>query len=106
MSITEKKTEQSRRDIMHAIERKHLGRCLDQLWGQGRRVLVERMELIDRRSNVIVVKEFEKRVPTSGSGGEWPDLIGAWVYVPIDDKDNTWEGLDRALEAYRVRLLG
>lgn len=57
MANTESTNEQRpRREIMAAIERKHLGRCLDQLWGTGRRVLVERMELKDHRSNVIVVK--------------------------------------------------
>lgn len=92
--------EKSRRDIMREIEEKHLGRCYDQAWGNGRRHLIELMELRGTRLNVVVVKQFEERVPTSSSK-PWPDLAGVWVYVPVEDGTNTWAELDEKLGAFR-----
>jgi hypothetical protein len=100
MTNTEEKT---RHERWREIERKHLGRCLDQVWGEGRRALIERIELIDHRSTVIVIKLFEKSVPKS-SAREWPELSGVWVYVPLPENDRTWEETDRELAAHRAKL--
>jgi hypothetical protein len=100
MIMSEEKT---RHEIWREIERKHLGRCLDQVWGAGRRALIERMELIDHRSTVIIVKHFEKAVPKS-SARDWPELAGVYVYVPLPEHDRTWEEADRELEAHRKSL--
>ncbi len=97
--------EKSRRDIMHDIEAKHLGRCIDQVWRNGRKTLIELMEIKNRPGDhVVVVKQFEQRVPTMGSSKPWPDLSAVWLYVPIDDRTNTWDGLDRALQIHRDML--
>lgn len=92
-----------RHNTMRAIERKHLGRCIDQAWGNGRRNLIELMEIRGTHCNAVVVKQFESRVPTSGSSKPWPELAGCWVYVPIEDGDNTWTGLDEKLAAFREK---
>lgn len=98
--------ERPRREIMRAIEEKHLGRCLDQAWGHGRRHLIELMEIRGTTKNAVVVKQYESRVPTSSSSKPWPELAGVWVYIPIEkDDDNTWEGLDRQLAAFREENL-
>jgi len=92
-----------RREIMHDLEARHFARCLDQLWGAGRRTLVERMEFKNMGSGyltAVVVKMFEKPVPKPESRKDWPDLTGVWVYVPIKDESNTFEGLDAALTAF------
>jgi len=93
--------EKTRADIMHEIEEKHLGRCFEQLWGYGRRTLFELMEVRGTGKQVVVVKQFESRVPASGSRKPWPDLIAAQVYAVIDEGNMTWTGLDEALEKYR-----
>lgn len=93
-----------RDDRAREIERKHLGRCIDQLWGAGRRTLLELMDFPDARCQVILIKRFESRVPTRGSG-EWPDLTSLSVYVPIPDEGMTWESLDKALEDYKMRTV-
>lgn len=93
-----------RYDRWKEIERKHLGVCRDQIWAPGRRALIERLELKDHRSTVIVVLLFEKSVP-KGSLGEWPELAGVDVYLPTRAIDHTWEELDRELAAYRESLV-
>lgn len=91
----------SRNDIMHDIEAKHFGRCMDQVWGNNRRTLIERMELRDTPGLcAVVVKQFETRVSLSSSK-PFPELSGCWVYVPIEDGDNSWTGLDEKLGAFR-----
>jgi len=96
-------SEKTRHDTMRAIERKHLGRCLDQIWTNGRRVLIEQMDLVDHRSSVIVVKRFERAVPKDGRG-DWPELAGVQVYIPIDEHDHTWDELDRELAKHREKM--
>lgn len=93
--------DKSRKEIMREIEEKHLGRCMDQAWGSGRRHLIELMEVRGTTNNCVVVKQFESRVPTSSSSKPWPELAGVWVYVPIEDKTNTWQELDDKLAAFR-----
>lgn len=91
----------SRRDTMREIEQKHFGQCFDQIWSDGRRTLIERMELRDTPGLfAVVVKQFESRVPSSSSK-PWPELSGCWVYVPVEDGDSTWTGLDEKLAAFR-----
>ena len=90
-----------RHDTMRAIEEKHLGRCIDQAWGHGRRHLIELMEVRGTCRNAVVVKQFESRVPRDSSSKPWPDLAGVWVYVPIEDGENTWEELDQKLATFR-----
>lgn len=91
-----------RRETMRAIEQKHFGRCLDQVWGENRRTLIERMELRDTPGLcAVVVKQYESRVPSMSSSKPWPELSGCWVYVPVEDGDNTWTGLDEKLAAFR-----
>lgn len=99
MTTTKEKT---RHERVREIEHKHLGRCIDQIWAPGRRALIERIELIDYRKTIITVKVFERSVPKN-SAADWPELAGFDVYLPIED-DMTFEGLDRALGAYRERL--
>lgn len=85
-------------DIMHDIEGRHFGRCLDQVWGAGRRTLIELMDYPKAKCQVVVVKQFDKPVPRNSSS--WPDLIATYVYVPLKDEDNTWTGLDLALDEF------
>jgi len=88
-----------RADQMHEIEGKHFGRCVDQMWGLGRRTLIELMDFPAGKTTVVVVKQFESAVPRPGTRRPWPDLLSAYVYVPIADASNTWAGLDTALAA-------
>jgi hypothetical protein len=90
-------SERTRADIMHDIEGRHFGRCIDQLWGAGRRTLVELMDYPKAKRTVIVVKHFETSVPKSGSSKPWPDLTAVGVYVPVEDDTNSWTGIDEAL---------
>lgn len=90
----------SRHDTMREIEEKHLGRCIDQVWAQGRRALIELMEVRGTARTAVVVKRFEERVSLSSSK-PWPELSGAWVYFQMEDKDNSWAELDRQLAEYR-----
>ncbi len=83
-----------RADQMHDIEAKHFGRCIDQLWGSGRRSLIERMEWPKGGGTVMLVKHFAYGVPDGY--GDWPDLIGVQAYVEIHD-DGTWGGFDAKL---------
>lgn len=93
--------EKTRRMTMREIEERHLGRCLEQVWGYGRRSLIELMEVRGTNRNAVVIKQFEERVSTS-STKPWPELSGCWVFVPIEkDGDNTWVGLDQQLAAFR-----
>lgn len=92
-------TERARSDIMHDIEGRHFGRCIDQIWGAGRRTLIELMDFPKAKTTVVVVKQYERAVPRSGSGKPWPDLEACYVYAPVADQTNTWEGLDAALSA-------
>lgn len=94
--------EKSRHETLREIENKHLGQCLGQAWMDGRRTLVEKMAVQGTNKTCIVVKQFEQRVPTSSSR-PWPELDGVWVYVPIDEQDNTWDELDRNLAAFREK---
>jgi hypothetical protein len=103
MSTTEPKAEQSRREVMQAIEEKYLGRCIDQAWGNGRRHLIELMEIRGTSRKAVVVKQFERSVPR-GYSRDWPELAGAWVYVEVDPDNNTWDGLDRALAEHVARV--
>jgi hypothetical protein len=96
-------TEKTRLQRWEEIERKHLGRCIDQVWGAGRRVLIEKMELKDHRSTVIVIKRFEKAVSKSSSQ-PFPELEGVDVFVPLPARKFTWEETDEELAAYRSRL--
>lgn len=94
--------ERSRRETMRGIEEKHLGRCIDQAWGNGRRSLIELMEVRGTQKQAVVIKQYEERVPLSGSSKLWPELAGVWVFVPIEkDGDNTWAGLDAQLATFR-----
>lgn len=96
----------ARRELMHDIEGRHFGRCLDQVWGAGRRTLIERLEFKNMGSGyltAVVVKMFEKPVPSMSSSKPWPDLAGVWVFVPLEDETNTWQGLDAALTAFEAK---
>lgn len=84
-------------DKVHAIEGKHFGRCYDQVWGAGRRTLIELLDFPAANSTVMLVKRFAGPVPKTGS--DWPDLEALYVYVPVET-DNTWDGLERDLLAY------
>lgn len=86
-------------DTMHAIEGRHFGRCVDQVWGEGRQTLIELMDYPKARCQVVVVKQYDAPVPTRSSK-EWPDLVSAYVYIPVEDDSNTWAGLDHALTAF------
>lgn len=85
---------------MDAIEKEHMGRCFWQMWDDQRRNLLECMELKDTNKMVLVLKQFEARVPKMESARKWPELSGTWLYVPLDD-DNTWDGTSAALKKYR-----
>lgn len=37
-------TTKANSDIMHDIEGRHFGHCVDQMWGAGRRTLIELMD--------------------------------------------------------------
>lgn len=101
MTSTAKRAEQTNCDRMHEIEGKHFGRCIDQLWGAGRRSLVELMDYPKARCQVVVVKQYDSPVPKAGAR-EWPELIATYVYVPIGDKENTWDSLDKALRKFEL----
>jgi hypothetical protein len=94
--------EKTRHERMQEIERKHLGLCMEQVWPTGRRCVIERRQLIDHRSTVVVIKWFEKSVPKN-SYAAWPEITSMDVYLPIQD-DNTFDGMDRALDLYRSTL--
>lgn len=87
-------------DIMHDIEGKHFGRCLDQRWGVDRRTLVELMDYPKGRCQAVITKHYDRPVPRSGNGKPWPELIACHVYVPVDPDNNTWTGLDDALQKF------
>jgi hypothetical protein len=87
---------------MHDIEGRHFGRCVDQVWGTGRRTLIELMDYPKARCQVVVVKQYDAPVPKSGSGKLWPALTSCYVYVPIEDDSNTWTGLDEALTKFEA----
>lgn len=89
--------EKSNNERMYEIEGKHFGRCLDQLWGAGRRTLVELMDYPKARCQVVIVKQFDSPAPRAGMSKPWPNLIATYVYVPISDDSNTWDSLDDAL---------
>ncbi len=105
-SIATKPAQRTRADTMHDIEGRHFGRCLDQVWGAGRRTLIELMEYPKAKATVIVVKRFERSVPQSGSSKPWPDITSAYVYLETEDHTNTWTGLEAALEAYETKRNG
>jgi hypothetical protein len=88
-------------DIMHDIEARHFGRCVDQVWGAGRRTLIELMDYPKARCQVVIIKQYDDAVGKSPSG-KWPDLISCYVYVPIEDDSNTWTGLDAALTKFEA----
>ena len=82
------------------IEHDHFGQCM---WSEvldGRRIQVECMTLRDTNVLVLVVKHYDKAIPRAGSMKPWPDQVGTYVYLPVDDS-NTWDGLDKALTAYK-----
>lgn len=104
MTNTATRAQQTNSDRMHEIEGKHFGRCIDQLWGTGRRTLIELMDYPKARCQVVVVKQFDSSVPKMGTR-DWPDLIATYVYVPIGDTDNTWDSLDEALRKFELDRL-
>lgn len=100
MTTQTKEVKRPNSDRMHEIEHKHFGQCLDQLWGQGRRTLIELMDWpkAGPGKRAILVKQFESPAPKPGSGRDWPDLMSCYVFTEIDDeKTMTWDGLDAAL---------
>lgn len=101
MSDNETRVVGERRDTMRAIEQKHFGTCWEQVWTGGRRLLIELMELKGTNQRAVVIKQFEKSVPPASSSKPWPELAGAWVYVPVDGYSNTWTELDDKLTAFR-----
>lgn len=92
-----KRVSHTNSDTMHDIEGRHFGRCLDQVWGAGRKTLIELMDYPKARCQVVVVKHYDTAVPRSASGKPWPELIATYVYIPVADESNTWDGLDKAL---------
>jgi hypothetical protein len=62
------------------------------------------MEYPKGKCNVVLLKQFEHGAPTSGSGKPWPDLISAYVYVPLPGNDMTWDGLDDSLTQYEAKV--
>jgi hypothetical protein len=89
--------QRKRSEIMHDIEGRHFERCLNQVWSNNRRTLIEVMDWPKARRQIILIKNFESRVPTRYSGRGWPDLESCYAYVPLDDETNTWAGLEEAL---------
>ena len=89
---------------MAEIERKHFGRCFDQVWGAGRQTLIELLDYPKHGSGkrVMLIKTFEKPVPKSGSRG-WPDLMSCYCFTEVDDPSNTWDGLDAALNLLETK---
>jgi hypothetical protein len=87
---------------MHEIEGKHFGRCVDQVWGAGRRTLIELMDYPKARCQAVIVKQFDSPAPKQDSSKPWPDLISAYVYIPVEDESNTWAGLDQALRKFEL----
>lgn len=103
MSTTERtESKRPRADRCHEIEGKHFGRCLQQAWSGDRRTLIEMMDWPKAKRVAIVVKQFEDRVPRTGSSKPWPDLASAQVYCAASD-DNTWDGLDADLSRIESR---
>jgi len=97
-------TSRMRADAMHAIEGAHFGRCIEQAWDPTRQMLFEVMDYPKARCLAVIVKRFQKPVPKPGSGGQWPDLASAEVYLPVDDKSASWVGLDMALRKYEAEM--
>ena len=87
---------------MKDIEHRHLGRCLWQMLSDSRMIMVELMDYPEAKSTVVVVKHYDKPIPKSGSSKPWPKLIASYIYAEIDDS-NTWDGLDKALEAMKKK---
>ncbi len=84
---------------MSAIEREHFDQCLWQLLSSNRRIVVECMSYGKAKGTAIVVKHYNKPIPRSV--GDWPEMLAAYVYLPLDSEDSmTWAGLDAALTAY------
>lgn len=106
MKTTKSETEHKRprSDRMHEIEGKHFGRCIDQMWDRRRMTLIELMDWPKGRDQVVLVKQFDHPVPRSGSGKPWPDLTSCYVYVPLRDHSNTWDGLDAALTEAEAKV--
>lgn len=102
MTNTSKRVSQTNNDTMHDIEGRHFGRCVDQVWGAGRRTLIELMDYPKARCQAVVVKQYDTPVPKMASSKPWPDLISAYVYIPVNDESNTWAGLDAALSDYEA----
>lgn len=92
--------ERSKRDTWHAIEGKHFGQCVWQQRAPSGKAMME--GLIHKASGLIMIveKHYEKRLPPSSSGRNWPELESVNVYAPVDFKTNTWAGLDEALAEF------
>lgn len=99
-------TTKTNSDIMNDIEGRHFGRCIDQMWGTGRRTLIEVMDYPKGRGQAVIVKQYDSAVPRAGAGKPWPALTSAYVYLPAEDESNTWTGLDRALSDFEAKQAG
>lgn len=102
MANTTKPADQSRlkEDRYREIEQKHFGRCLwQQVIEPGRRIVIECMHWPKGSGTALVVKHYEPGLPRPGSNKPWPDLLALYVYLPVADDQNTWDGLDAALAA-------
>ncbi len=88
---------------MTAIERGHFDQCLWQELSSNRRIVIECFAYGKARGTAIVVKHYDKALPRGGRG-QWPQMLAAYVYLPLDDERSmTWEGLDQALTAYEAQ---
>jgi hypothetical protein len=92
--------EKTKNEIWREIEAKHFGQCCWQQRSESGKGLME--GLIHKATGriMIVEKMYEERLPKPYSSKPWPELIGLQVYAPVDNDNNTWDGLDVALGAF------
>ena len=95
-----KQPERSHADQWKEIEDKHFGRCIWQVILPSKTIMVELLQFPAAETTALVVKHFDRRIPT-GSAGKWPEQTATYVYLPVDDS-NTWGGLDKALTDLKV----
>jgi len=94
-------SEDDKRAVWRAIEEKHFGRCLWQQRSPNGRGLLEGLTHKATGAIMIVEKIYDERLPGENSSKPWPELIGLQVYAPVDGRNNTWDGLDAALAAFK-----
>jgi|EndMetStandDraft_8_1072994.scaffolds.fasta_scaffold98861_4 hypothetical protein len=93
--------EKTKRDVWRDIETKHFGQCVWQQRSPNGRGMLEGLTHRATGAIMIVEKMYDKRLPGESSSKPWPELIGLQVYAPVDGRNNTWDGLDAALAAFK-----